>query len=194
MRTRNKDPRVEVTCVECAVKFIRKQSLIRGVNQFCSATCMGRWNAFTPAKADRFFWPKVKRGTPSECWPYHRLDKLGYGRFNKQGPYAFAHRTAWIIAHGDIPAGMDVMHSCDNRSCCNVAHLSLGTHDDNMRDMAVKGRSGIRKLNPDQVRDIRAAWATGGVTQVELARQYGLKPQTIGHAIHGKNWKHVQPK
>jgi hypothetical protein len=35
---------------------------------------------------------------------------------------------------------MDVLHNCDTPRCCNELHLFLGTHADNMHDMATKGR------------------------------------------------------
>jgi hypothetical protein len=69
-----------------------------------------------------------------------RINSSGYGiiYFNKK--QQAAHRVAWQIANGEIPKGMLVCHTCDNPPCVNVNHLWLGTHQDNMDDMTVKGR------------------------------------------------------
>ena len=74
----------------------------------------------------------------AECWEWRGLrDKHGYGR---KGPYKTTHRLAWEWANGPVPAGMCVLHRCDNPPCCNPDHLFLGTQADNLADMVAKGR------------------------------------------------------
>ncbi len=51
-----------------------------------------------------------------------------------------AHRAAWILAYGSIPADKCVLHRCDNTFCVNVDHLRLGTHHENVIDMARRDR------------------------------------------------------
>jgi hypothetical protein len=81
----------------------------------------------------RFLTP----GAPDDCWEWRgNRNNRGYGKLGK----IYAHRVAYELASGPIPSGLEVMHSCDNPPCCNPAHLSVGTHADNMQDMARKGR------------------------------------------------------
>lgn len=74
-------------------------------------------------------------------WP-GRKGRNGYGLLTLRGGTLYAHRVVWELVNGPIPEGMEVCHTCDNPPCCNPAHLFLGTHQDNMLDMAQKGRWG----------------------------------------------------
>jgi hypothetical protein len=88
------------------------------------------------------FWSKVDRS--GECWMWvASLASTGYGQFydkpRRRTPIG-AHRVAWELANGPIPAGLQVLHRCDNPPCVRPDHLFIGTVSDNMRDMYAKGR------------------------------------------------------
>lgn len=97
-----------------------------------------------PLTVEQRFWAKVDRRGPDDCWLWAAsLNNWGYGRFRLNGRARSAHVIAWTLARGDIPAGLFVLHNCpsgDNPACVNPGHLWLGTHQDNMDDMARKGR------------------------------------------------------
>lgn len=142
---------------------------------------------------DRFN-SKVQRGAPDECWRWTgTILKMGYGNFRSgPGTTEYAHRFAWRAHNNaEIPAGLVVRHSCDNRWCVNPAHLSIGTHADNVMDKVRKGRQGAKcKLTPDQVREIRRESAAGA-RQVDLAAKYGVTVGAIRGIRIGKNWRRV---
>lgn len=77
--------------------------------------------------------------TPCIEWAGAR-DANGYGQVRHEGRTQRPHRVAWIEAYGPIRRDQLVCHRCDNPACYNLDHLFLGTHTDNMRDMASKGR------------------------------------------------------
>src|SRR5690606_26360550 len=125
------------------------------------------------AKRDIYerFWEKVLIRSDEACWEWQATrNNKGYGLFTISAAVGkqLAHRFSYETRHGRIPVGLSVMHSCDNPRCVNPAHLSVGTHQENLRDMARKGRwrnSGVRgesvgtsKLTDEQVIAIRQAY------------------------------------
>jgi hypothetical protein len=81
------------------------------------------------------------------CWEWiGRKDKDGYGTLCRKYPKSRrhkmlkAHRISYELYKGSIPIGACVMHSCDNPSCANPNHLSIGTIADNIQDMVSKKR------------------------------------------------------
>src|SRR5215467_4568593 len=55
-----------------------------------------------------------------------------YGRMWTRGRNHSVHRLMQEIFHGPIPPDKEVHHTCGVRSCCNIAHLALVTHRDNI--------------------------------------------------------------
>ena len=117
----------------------------------------------------------------------------GYGKTWAYGKPWLTHRLA-LHLEGIDPTGHFVLHSCDNRRCCNPAHLRLGTHEENMRDMVSRGRqargsnAGTAKLTEQQVLEIRAI---RGMTQDAIAERYGVSHDSISLIINRKNWTHI---
>lgn len=77
------------------------------------------------------------------CWECisHAKDSVGYCIINRNGTRTSVHRYVYTLYKGEIPEGLCILHSCDNRCCCNPNHLSVGTHKENMEDMHKKGRA-----------------------------------------------------
>lgn len=85
---------------------------------------------------------------------------------------------------------MDALHSCDNPSCVNPAHLFLGTHSDNMKDCVDKGRMHIgeshpaHKLTLAQVREI--LFSPLGSRRLSVI--YNVDRKTIRCIKNGQHW------
>lgn len=156
-----------VPCAICSAPVYVPPCYSSGPKQrkYCSRDCM-RVKQGGSADVVEAFWLKVDKTGPGGCWLYTGFKKWdGYGwlarKHNGRIRYMTAHRYAWILTHGDPAKGLSIMHLCDVPACCNPAHLKLGTHADNMADMAAKGRSGNKEkanvLWPDRVRPTRRA-------------------------------------
>ena len=145
-------------------------------------------------------WTEViRRPDLGACWEWKGGKyQTGYGQVSTPGDISRpAHRMAHLAWIGPIGEGQFVCHRCDNPPCMNPAHLFAGTQKENMEDCASKDRSvhGERvhwsKLTEDDVRTIRAVYATGQFSQSELAAAYGMSQTGIGYAIRGVSWARV---
>ena len=106
-----------------------------------------------------------------------------------------AHRYSWRFYNGDIPAGMFVLHHCDNPSCVNPAHLFLGTNQDNATDRVNKNRQTKGELHPHHkmtntdVAMIRKLFASNQISMRKLARMFCLSYSETNAILHRRTWR-----
>jgi hypothetical protein len=144
------------------------------------------------------FWSLAGVRGVDDCWGWTRsLDKAGYGHI-QVGHYTDgslrrvrAHRYAWELTYGAIPAGLYVCHTCDNPRCVNPLHLFLGTQAENMRDMTSKGRRAAGDTHGNTaIRDYQLPWIrsmlASGITAKDIARAFGVSRAAIGRIARGE--------
>jgi hypothetical protein len=141
------------------------------------------------------FWAKVHKG--ERCWIWTSTKhRYGYGACSKRYGDTRAHRVAWQLTNGPIPAGKVLCHKCDTKLCVNPSHIFVGTQAENVADAAAKGllptgaRNPASKLTEVQAREIKALYRKTGPRSgngSELARRYGVSP-AIGR---GRTWAWV---
>lgn len=141
------------------------------------------------------FWAKVDKG--GDCWLWTaRHNQGGYGNFYPQGKESWlAHRYAYFLEHGEIPAGLCVLHRCDTRACVRPDHLFLGTQLENIADRHAKHRDARQpgvlhpqaKLNPAIALEIQRKVAEG-VSSQQVALDFGIGYSTVRRIVKGEHW------
>jgi hypothetical protein len=131
-------------------------------------------------------WNKVEVRGPDECWPWLAAkNAYGYGVLRVDDKTIIATRLVWQDVNGSWPGMKCVLHTCDNRECCNPKHHFLGSRADNIADMCAKGRrrSSV-KISDAEVSAIRGA---PKVPIVTLADRFGVSKSLISIIRSGKH-------
>lgn len=170
--------------------------------------------------AEERFWAKVDKNGPTirpelgPCWVWTGaiVSSTGYGAFSLNGRPIPAHRAAFFFSGESLTN--QALHHCDNRPCVRRTHLYDGTQGDNVRDMVERGRqsfgarsnvckgdthyltidparSARAKFSPDQVRQIRATYAAGGVRYADIAAGLGVHEDTVAGIVRRDTYRHV---
>jgi hypothetical protein len=194
----------ECSCARCGATFSRRPSRLKYkpmAATYCSVACSragvgeknkrGHWLAtFT----ENLWIPEPNSG----CWLWlGAVNRLGYGLVTRRSASKaiFAHRAAYIAAHGSIPQGMDILHRCDTPLCVNPDHLFSGTHTDNMRDMIRKGRHVALRGEAHWAARITAGDAlairASNKPHATLAARYGISKHTVHTIRSNRSWTHL---
>lgn len=173
---------------------------------------------FTDKYRNRFFSHTtpgpVQPHMDSECllWTAGK-GKNGYGQFFA-GSTVYAHRYAYLLAHGQLDPQRLILHKCDVKLCVNPNHLYQGTAFDNARDRVERGgfqniprgeawhavqrkqrRDTTRKmvrLTDDDVRAMRSEYKPGQCGgYAAIAERYGVSRTTAYQIVARITWAHV---
>lgn len=191
---------MKIDCTACDGRGHIVANLKRGPQRRTCRRCKGAGAVDLAAYAEAVF-SRSARGDGCWEWGRARTDK-GYGSIRILGRLYRAHRLAWEVTHGPVPNGLLVCHRCDNPRCVRPDHLFLGTAAENTADMLRKGRGrqpAPRRgeqhhnagLTEGRVREIRRAYARGGITQKALGEHYGTTEAAVGAIVRGRSWKHM---
>lgn len=145
---------------------------------------------------------------PNTCWLWiGAVSVNGIPYLQVGGKKWIAYRVVYWLTHPewDIQNSKEkIRHQCldtegrdvDNPLCCNPEHMTTGTHEQNMLDMVLKGRSGLTK---DAIRDIlmfreKMPDLTHGQIADRIAATHGVavSRQAIGDLLRGARHKQLR--
>ena len=204
-------PTIACRCRNCGVEFQCLAHLHRrGQGKYCSRICSCahgakarkeqaarlRSNGSLLVDAIQRLHTKSEPDLNTGCLLWAgSVNHSGYGLISVAGKLRLAHRFAYEVASGSIPAGLMVCHKCDTPGCINPEHMFLGTARDNNRDRDAKGRSrapmGERSatavLTEQQVTEARLA----RLTPNEVAKRFDICQSGATQALRGSTWAHL---
>lgn len=147
------------------------------------------------SRFERFTAPPNESGCTE--WIGARNEPHGYGVIKVDGKLRGAHRVAYEIANScEIPAGMFILHRCDNPACVNPKHLRLGTHRENVADRDSKNRVRHGETHPSarlsegDVLEILRRLSTGE-SAASVAESFHIGQSSVYKISTGATWKRL---
>lgn len=141
-----------------------------------------------------FVIPRIKVSEKG-CWEWQKYkDKSGYGNTTICGNVYRIHRLVYFACNDFnlCDSKVFICHRCDNRICCNPAHLFIGNAEINMRDASLKDRLrwGINsprcKFETDRVREIFELF-NSGMRRLEIAKKLGMSSTNVNMILRKRS-------
>lgn len=150
---------------------------------------------------EKDFWNLVDIKGEDNCWTWKGSvtgrKQNSYGRFRFNRKIVKSHRLSYELMYGNIPEDLFVLHSCDNKLCCNPKHLHLGTHRDNMNEAKERGRvprgenSKLTKLKNENIIKIRELYDSKKYTNRQIGKLFDISKNHVSLIVHRKIWTHI---
>ena len=150
--------------------------------------------------AETYIEQVVVTDSLDDCWEWQgQVYRNGYGRFNYKDNRKLAHRVMVMFCGKPLERKDVVCHTCDNRKCCNPAHLIVADQQYNMQDAWSKGRmhaargenAGLSKLDNEAVSNIRYLRENGMWCKHINLIYPQVSAKQISIVSRGLQWSHI---
>lgn len=166
---------------------------IRGYEGLYQISDLGQIRSFHKWHGCSF---RILKPNPKNGYPFIFLSK------NHQKKGYYVHRLVLETFKESCPIGKECLHNDGNRRNTKLNNLRWGTRSQNIFDSIghktwchltpPRGiKHGHAKLTNQDVRRIRHIYATGQITQLQLAQQFNVTSYTISDIVHKRTWKHI---
>jgi len=157
----------------------------------------------TPRRARRGEPQQFLRDLPLDSatcidWPFARKPD-GYGMVLYEGRTHNAHRIAALLHVPNPDNKPNALHApkiCNRRICVSPSHIRWGSQAENIADKHLDGTfpkgelSANAKLTNKQAKYIYSLKG-GNLTQMQIAKMFGVSRDTISGIWLGKQWSHI---
>lgn len=148
-----------------------------------------------PERVRAKFYKGAKVGGEDDCWEWvGALTSKGYGKLcfvsaKKEKRYIAVHRLSYLLFNGEIPEGLVVRHTCDNKTCVNPAHLLVGSDADNAADQVERNPGSWarikNKLDGEKIAEIKSDLERG-VALGRLVHAHGVSLRALHRIRDGE--------
>lgn len=117
---------------------------------------------------------RVKFVPETGCWEWQGAKSSGYSSLSVNGKCVRGHRVSYELFVGEIPAGLQIDHLCNNRACINPRHLEAVTAQQNAGSRPVLRKAGLMPVIGKEPVPVAAEWHKD-LNFAHLDKQTGLR-------------------